>query len=178
MLTNKNDVKLINSWPDFASVKKRDLKFEEAVGERVKTLRTKLGWSQKHLADLADLEQNQIGRVESGKNSASLRILVAISKALGLQPFELLRVEFEVKVNEPVEKIEKKEVKTTLYIKDLVKTSFFNTPKSVADVLSHFSDINLTSPATSAVLKKFVARKVLKKTPGKIKGRFLYQKAT
>jgi transcriptional regulator with XRE-family HTH domain len=157
-------------------VKGRDLRFEKAVGQRIKILRNQLGWSQKHLADLSDLEQNQIVRIESAKNSATIRMVVAIAKALGVQPFELMRVEFEVKVNSQLEKVERNEIKTTTFVNQLVQSSFLDSPKSVAQVVKHLRSHKLSSSATSAVLKKLVDKKVLKKIPGVVRGRFLYQK--
>lgn len=77
----------------------RDIKFEKAVGAKVRELRGTIGWSQQKLADEANLEKKQIQRVERAEHSASLAVLVAIAKVLGKQPYELLKSDFKVKVN-------------------------------------------------------------------------------
>ena len=84
---------------DLHNVVPRDIKFEKSVGAKVKEFRKGLGWSQQRLADEANLEKKQIQRVEKAENSTSLSIIVAISKALGRQPFELLKSDVQVKVN-------------------------------------------------------------------------------
>lgn len=81
----------------------RDLKFEKAVGARIKEFRKELGWSQQKLADDANIEKKQIQRIEKAEHSATLSIIVAIAKALGKQPFELLKTDFKVKVNTRIE---------------------------------------------------------------------------
>jgi len=161
-------------------VKKRDIEFEKAVGIKVRVFRERLGWSQKHLADIANIEQNQVQRVENAKNTTTLAIITAIAKALGRQPFELLRTEHQVRVNTNFEApARKKSPETTKHINEAVKSSFLNLPRSVVDIVKYCKErfnVTIPSSATSAVLKKLVEDKVLKRMPAKIKGRFLYLK--
>lgn len=77
----------------------RDIKFEKSVGAKIKELRKELNWSQQKLADEANLERKQIQRVEKAEHSASLSIVLAIAKALGKQPYELLKTDHKIKVN-------------------------------------------------------------------------------
>jgi DNA-binding XRE family transcriptional regulator len=88
-------------WPtlDLHNVVTRDIKFEKSVGAKIKEFRKALGLSQQKLADDANLEKKQIQRVEKAEHSATLAVIVAISKALGKQPYELLKSDLKVKVN-------------------------------------------------------------------------------
>ena len=160
-------------------MKKRDIDFERAVGQKVKELREKLNWSQKHLADVANLEQNQIQRIENSKNTTSLAILTAIARALGKQPYELLKVDFYIHVNTSFEIIKKKSPKTTSIVSEISTSSFLNTPRSVMEIVKQAKEkfgVNIPSSATSAVLKKLVDERLLKRVPAKISGRYQYQK--
>ena len=157
----------------------RDIHFEGSVGERVRELRRRLGWSQQVLGDHANIEKNQIRRVERAKNSPGLAILTSIARALGKQPFELLKTTHQIKVNKNLDTPVKRRKITTSYIREVSTSSFFNQPKEVDEVLKHCAkkfDVDIPSSAASAVLKKLVDEKVLLRTPSKIKGRFLYQK--
>lgn len=77
----------------------RDIKFEKSVGAKVKEFRKGLGLSQQRLADDANVEKKQIQRIEKAEHSPTLSILVAIAKALGKQPYELLKTDFKVKIH-------------------------------------------------------------------------------
>jgi transcriptional regulator with XRE-family HTH domain len=77
----------------------RDIKFEKSVGAKIREFRKALGLSQQKLADDANLEKRQVQRIERAENSASLSVIVAIAKALGKQPYELLKSEYKIKVN-------------------------------------------------------------------------------
>lgn len=81
----------------------RDIKFEKSVGSRIRELRNVLGWSQQKLADDSNMERKQVQRVEKSEHSPKLAILVALAKTLGRQPHELLKTDFEVKVNTNLE---------------------------------------------------------------------------
>lgn len=172
------DVTFTNAISHLHKVEKRDLEFEKAIGDKVRELRENLGWSQKRLGDLANLEQNQIQRVEKARNSSSLAIITAIAKALGKQPYEILKTEFKVQVNTNVEKVKKP--RTSGILHELARTSFFNSPKAVLEVIAHCKKeygIVLNSSATSGILKKMSEEKLLKRIPSKIKGRYLYKKS-
>lgn len=55
-------------------------------GERVRFLRLEKGWSQKDLADRAEMSQNSIAKIESGGETAKV---VELSKALDVSPAHL-----------------------------------------------------------------------------------------
>lgn len=158
----------------------RDIEFESAVGARVRKLREKLGWSQEHLAAMANLESNQIYRVEAAKNTPSLAIITVIAKALGRQPYELLKTDYEVDVNDKFDlPFKENSLGTTKAIKQLASTSFLNTPRSVEDIVRQCYKLyktELKSSATSGALKKLIDSGVLSKRTTSVKGRYLYVK--
>jgi len=59
----------------------------------IRVRRKAIGITQEQLAERAGLSPNYIARLEIASNPPSLVALASISKALGLQPFELLMVE-------------------------------------------------------------------------------------
>ncbi|MBX2898013.1 MAG: helix-turn-helix transcriptional regulator [Cyclobacteriaceae bacterium] len=158
----------------------RDIEFEKSVGKKLREIRSNLGWSQKYLADIANMEQNQIQRVENAKNTTSLAIITAIAKALGKQPFELLKIDHQVKVNINLEITKRKNSnRTTRYIKSIATSSMLNSPKSVAEIVQICKlqfNVSVSSSAASAVLKKLTDQKLIKRLPARIKGRFVYLK--
>jgi transcriptional regulator with XRE-family HTH domain len=175
---NKFDPYFITSYDHLEWVE-REVNFEKSVGQKVRELRKRLGWSQQVLADYANLEKTQIQRVELAKHSAALAILTTIAKALGRQPFELLKTEYHVKVNKDLHTAGRRRTVTTEYIRQIVSGSFLNQPRKVDDVVKFCEekyDVIVGSSATSASLKKFVDEGVLKRAPSKIKSRFVYQK--
>lgn len=63
------------------------------LAEHIRVRRKAIGVTQEQLAERAGLSPNYIARLEIGSNTPSLPALVAIVRALGVQPFELLTVE-------------------------------------------------------------------------------------
>lgn len=74
-------------------------------------MRSALGWSQQKLADDSNMERKQVLRVESAEHSPKLAILVALAKTLGVQPHELLKTDYQVKVNSNPEPEKKRQAK-------------------------------------------------------------------
>ena len=68
------------SKPDFAAV----------FGARVRAARTERGWSQEALAGEAGLHWTYVGSVERGERNISLRNIVVLADALGIDPGELV----------------------------------------------------------------------------------------
>jgi transcriptional regulator with XRE-family HTH domain len=58
---------------------------EQAVGDAIRAVRLETGQSQEQLAFNSGLHRTYIGSVERGERNVSLKNLVAISKALGLE---------------------------------------------------------------------------------------------
>ena len=61
------------------------------LGENVRQLRLRRGWSQEKLASEAGLHRTYVGSVERGERNVSLDNIVAIARALGVSVQELLR---------------------------------------------------------------------------------------
>jgi transcriptional regulator with XRE-family HTH domain len=57
---------------------------EQAVGKRIRTIRLAKGITQDQLADLTGLNRVHVYRLESGKQSMTLRTLKLIADALGV----------------------------------------------------------------------------------------------
>jgi transcriptional regulator with XRE-family HTH domain len=61
------------------------------VGRKICELRTAKGWSQRMLADHAQMEYAHLARLELGQKEAGLLILQRIADALEVPVWELLR---------------------------------------------------------------------------------------
>lgn len=57
----------------------------EDFGKRIEIFRKKKGLSQEELAELAGITRNNLSRIENGKYSPGLDILLKIGDALGEQ---------------------------------------------------------------------------------------------
>ena len=64
---------------------------KKLVGQRIRELREKKGWSQEKLAEHADLDRTYIGRIERGEKNIGLENLVKIARALGSSAATVLR---------------------------------------------------------------------------------------
>jgi transcriptional regulator with XRE-family HTH domain len=172
---------LIKTLWQFAAVRNRDKRIQVAFGRLLKKTREERSWTQAELSAVVNMEVNQISRLENGSNAPNLHTIVVLALALGKQPADLLKLDynFEANTDFSVRPRKGKSPETTSIVTRLVQGDFFRTPRSVADVINHCKKqyhIGLKSPATSGVLKKLRDAKVLKRTPSSVKGRFLYYK--
>ncbi|MFF1572787.1 helix-turn-helix domain-containing protein [Leifsonia sp. NPDC058292] len=62
----------------------------ELFGERVRKARLALGFSQEHIANLADMHVTNYGRIERGEANSELHTIVRLATALDTDPAELL----------------------------------------------------------------------------------------
>lgn len=53
------------------------------IGSNIRRLREEKGMSQEKLAELADISQVQVARIEAGRNNVTISTLWAICEALG-----------------------------------------------------------------------------------------------
>lgn len=60
------------------------------LGRRVRQLRKQHAWSQEHLAEVAELHENYVSRVETGTQEPGLFVLLRLCRALNIAPGELL----------------------------------------------------------------------------------------
>jgi transcriptional regulator with XRE-family HTH domain len=63
---------------------------QRAVGERIKEIRKKKGLTQDQLADRTGLNRAHLYRLESGKQSMTLRTLKLIADTLGVRARDLI----------------------------------------------------------------------------------------
>jgi transcriptional regulator with XRE-family HTH domain len=64
---------------------------EKRLGERVRRLRTKKGWTQDEFADLSGFHRAYIGTVERGETNVTLKNVQILAKTLGIKIAELFR---------------------------------------------------------------------------------------
>ena len=69
-------------------MKQKDIRI--VVGEKIRALREKLGWSQEELGFESGLHRNYIGGVERGERNIAIVNLAKIASALGVRPRDLL----------------------------------------------------------------------------------------
>lgn len=81
-------------------VNNRNKEYEIAFGKKIKELRSDKKLTQEQLAVIANVEPNQIYRIENGKNGSTLSTVVAIAVALGKYPKQLFEFEFELELNQ------------------------------------------------------------------------------
>jgi transcriptional regulator with XRE-family HTH domain len=60
-------------------------------GDKVRTERIRLGWSQEELADKAGVHRTYIGMIERAEKNATLESIDKIAKALKINNSELLK---------------------------------------------------------------------------------------
>ncbi|WP_029035858.1 helix-turn-helix domain-containing protein [Salinimicrobium xinjiangense] len=68
-----------------------EITIQERLGQRVKALRVKKGWSQEKLAELTGFHRTYIGMVERGERNISLQNIFSLSKQFGLSLEELFK---------------------------------------------------------------------------------------
>ena len=61
-----------------------------AFSERLRSLRKQRGYSQQKLADIANVEQSTIKRIELVQLAPTLDFLISLSRALGLEVRDLV----------------------------------------------------------------------------------------
>jgi transcriptional regulator with XRE-family HTH domain len=63
----------------------------ELLGNRVRSLRRKQGWTQVEMADMLGVDRSYLSEIETGKKDPSLRILKTIADGFRLSLSQLLR---------------------------------------------------------------------------------------
>ena len=67
-------------------------KLSSKIGTKIKLERTKRGWSQEKLAELAELNVNSIGSIERGTSSPSIDTLAQIASAFDMEVIDLIDI--------------------------------------------------------------------------------------
>ncbi len=66
-------------------------KLFQALGLRIRELRTARGWSQEHFAEICGVHRTYMGHLERGEKNASLGSVARVARALEITLSELLR---------------------------------------------------------------------------------------
>ncbi len=61
------------------------------LGNRIRTLRRKGGWTQVELAERLGVDRSYLSEIETGKKDPSLRVLKTLADGFGLSLSQLLR---------------------------------------------------------------------------------------
>jgi len=65
-------------------------RLRQGLGHRIRMMRTDRSWSLRELADASELSVSQISSIERGTHLPSMESLLAISRAFGQRPSEIL----------------------------------------------------------------------------------------
>jgi transcriptional regulator with XRE-family HTH domain len=68
-----------------------NMNIQIGLGERIREMRKKKGWSQEELADICGLHRSHMGEIERGRANITLATLVIITQKLQTSPSVLLR---------------------------------------------------------------------------------------
>ena len=68
-----------------------ELAMLRSLGKRIRELRRERGYSQEKLAELADVHENHVRRIERGEANPSFLVLVRIARAVAANVSDLLR---------------------------------------------------------------------------------------
>jgi len=68
-----------------------DVNPQKVLGQTVRRLRLKQGFSQESFADCVGLHRTYMGDIERGERNVSLQNIVRIARALGVSPSRLLK---------------------------------------------------------------------------------------
>ena len=60
------------------------------VGERLRRLRTRRGWSQEELGFESGLHRNYVGGIERGERNVGIENIAKLANAFGVRPRDLL----------------------------------------------------------------------------------------
>lgn len=63
------------------------------VGSQTKRLRKEAGMTQDTLAEKCEIYRTYLSRIEGGMANPTILVIEALAKALGVEPWELLRAE-------------------------------------------------------------------------------------
>ena len=75
--------------------KKTTSKMNLRFGEHLKSVREGKGLSLRRLADLCNLDNSNISKIEHGKFDIQLSTIIELAKGLGVHPRELLDYSFD-----------------------------------------------------------------------------------
>src|SRR3546814_518656 len=182
-LIYKYNDKLIDKWGYITGVKFRFQSYIEAFGRRIRQLREEKNLTQLQLANMAEVERNQIYRLEKGLHGATLHTVIAVAVALGKDPRELHDFYHELPLNTDFDFPRPKHgaSETTRLVRELVQEGdFFDKFRGAGEVVAHYRNAkhsrNLNSSAVSGTLRELMKDRVLERRPGHKRGTYVYRK--
>lgn len=114
---------------------------KEKVGDRIRTLRKKLGLTQEKLGEKADLSYKFIGEIERGEKNPSLLVLSAVAHGLEMTLGDLFREEEDLFYQLPLlYQLPNEEVKLIKEFLSLLD-KIFSDPERVKNTLSILNKI-------------------------------------
>jgi transcriptional regulator with XRE-family HTH domain len=71
----------------------KETRLPEAIelGRHIREMREAKGWTLEHFADVAKMNELQIGHIERGASDPKLSTILKLARALKVPPVELLR---------------------------------------------------------------------------------------
>jgi transcriptional regulator with XRE-family HTH domain len=78
---------------------------QEILADNIKLARSRLGFSQQHLAELCRLSISSIREIEKGKRFPSPHHLELLSDALGLKPYKLFYEKEQMELYDKYERL-------------------------------------------------------------------------
>jgi transcriptional regulator with XRE-family HTH domain len=64
---------------------------QKKIGNRIRSLRSKRGWSQEEFADRCKIHRGHMGQIERGEKNLSIQTLVKVGKGLDMTVSALLK---------------------------------------------------------------------------------------
>ncbi len=64
---------------------------QQAVGARIRELRTARGWSQEGYADICEIHRSHMGEIERGEVDVAISTLAKLAKGLDMQVWTMLK---------------------------------------------------------------------------------------
>jgi transcriptional regulator with XRE-family HTH domain len=64
---------------------------QKKIGNRIRSLRSKRGWSQEEFADRCKIHRGHMGQIERGEKNLSIQTLVKVGKGLEMTVSTLLK---------------------------------------------------------------------------------------
>lgn len=70
--------------------KRTDKAVQRALGQRIREIRLKRGWSQEEFADICGLHRTYMGSIERGERNLTILSILTVAKPLGMTVSQLL----------------------------------------------------------------------------------------
>jgi transcriptional regulator with XRE-family HTH domain len=64
---------------------------QQAVGARIRELRSARGWSQEGYADICEIHRSHMGEIERGEVDVAISTLAKLAKGLDMQVWTMLK---------------------------------------------------------------------------------------